>query len=249
MSRPKHENSIEFEVWGDEALFTDILTKTGGEKFSLDYPTYEALKGIVHSIYYKPTIVWVIDAVRIMNPIRRARKGIRTLAMNGKVDRAYYTYLKDVRYQVKAHFEWNDNRPELADDRNENKHHNIAKRALNHGGRRDLFLGTRECQAYVRPCKFGEGVSVFDGTGEINIGHTYHGITYADEAVLKEDEGYMTVRFWNAKMTDGVINFCRPEECPSKRHIHKMEIKPFGKKYNNFVGLEEFKGEEINELE
>ena len=56
-----------------------------------------------------------------------------------------------------AHFEWNDNRPELKQDRNENKHHNIAKRMIIRGGRRDVFLGTRECQGYVSPCEFGEG--------------------------------------------------------------------------------------------
>ncbi len=26
------------------------------------------------------------------------------------------------------------------------------------GGRQDIFLGTRECQGYVKPCKFGEGI-------------------------------------------------------------------------------------------
>lgn len=65
------------------------------------------------------------------------------------------TYLKDVRYQVLAHFEWNDLREELADDRDENKHHNIAMRSVRQGGRRDIFLGARECQAYVEPCEFG----------------------------------------------------------------------------------------------
>ena len=67
---------------------------------------------------------------------------------------SYYTYLKDCRYQVKAHFIWNENRPELEKDRNENKHHNIAKRMIERGGRRDIFLGTRECQGYVSPCYF-----------------------------------------------------------------------------------------------
>jgi len=249
MSKTKFKNSIEFEVWGDEALFSEVLTRTGGEKFSMDYPTYEALKGIVHSIYYKPTIMWVIDEVRIMNPVKRIRKGILTKKHDGSTGRSYYAYLRNVRYQVKAHFEWNDNRPELACDRNENKHHNIAKKALEHGGRRDIFLGARECQAYVKPCKFGEGESVFDNVGEINLGHTYHGITYADEAINEDDKGYMTVRFWDAKMVNGVIKFCRPEQCTVKRHIHKMSIKPFGKENGNFSGLREFKEEEVNGLE
>lgn len=52
---------------------------------------------------------------------------------------------------MRGHFEWNLNRPDLAADRNENKHYFIAKRMLERGGRRDIFLGTRECQGYVEP--------------------------------------------------------------------------------------------------
>ena len=37
-------NSIEFKVWGRYALFTDPLTRIGGEKCSYHIPTYESLK-------------------------------------------------------------------------------------------------------------------------------------------------------------------------------------------------------------
>ena len=60
-------NSIEFKVWGRFALFADPLTKIGGEKCSYHIPTYEALKGIAKSIYWKPTLIWVIDEARVMN--------------------------------------------------------------------------------------------------------------------------------------------------------------------------------------
>src|SRR5699024_6388940 len=107
----------------------------------------EALKGILSSVYWKPTIIWYIDAVRVMNPIQTEVKSIRPIKYQHGLkeagnDLAYYTYLKQVQYQVKAHFEWNDNRPELAGDRNENKHHCIARRMIERGGRRDIFLGT-----------------------------------------------------------------------------------------------------------
>ena len=36
-------------------------------------------------------------------------------------------------YQVQVHFEWNEHRPELACDRNENKHYAIAKRMVERG--------------------------------------------------------------------------------------------------------------------
>lgn len=246
MSKEIYRNTVEFQVSGDYALFSDILTRPGGEKMSYPIPTYEALKGILSSVYWKPTIIWIIDSVRVMNRIRTVRKGIRPLKYGGGNDLSYYSYLSDVCYQVRAHFEWNMNRPELEKDRNENKHHNIAKRMIERGGRRDIFLGTRECQGYVEPCHFGEGKGYYDESGEIPYSIMYHGITYADEAVLPVDIGKMTVRLWSPIMKDGVIDFIRPEECEIKRHIKDMSVKAFGEEIDNFVGLDEFgKGDEI----
>lgn len=240
----KYRNTVEFQVEGEYALFSEPVTRVGGEKCSYHIPTYEALKGILQSCYWKPTLIWLIDEVRVMNPIQTETKAIRPLNFSGGNDLAYYTYLKDVCYQVKAHFEWNLNRPELAQDRNEHKHHNIARRMIDRGGRRDIFLGSRECQGFVTPCVFNEGKGAYDEmNGEINYGFTYHGITYPDEAVLEEDRGKMTVRFWNPVMRNkGIVKFLRPEECEKKRHIKAMDMKPFGEK--NFSGLEEFAGEE-----
>lgn len=249
MEKPIHRNSVDFCVHGSYAMFSDVLTRASGEHCSYVIPTYEALKGILHSVYYKPTIVWKIDSVRIMKPIQTERKGIRPIKYSGGNDLAYYTYLTDVCYQVRAHFEWNYNRPELECDRNEHKHHNIARRMIKRGGRRDVFLGCRECQAYVEPCIFGEGKGYYDDSGEIRYSLMYHGITYADEAENPEDKGKMTVRFWQPIMVNGVIDFIEPKDCTIKRHIKDMEIKPFGREHNNFSGLDEFVGGEADELD
>ena len=91
-------NGIEFEVTGRKGLFTCPEFKVGGEKCTLQIPTYEALKGITKSIYWKPTITWVIDAVRVMNPIRMESTGIILPKMkSNKNDIAIYTYLKNCR--------------------------------------------------------------------------------------------------------------------------------------------------------
>jgi CRISPR-associated protein Cas5d len=116
-----NRNTIEFRVWGRFALFTDPLTKIGGEKCSYHIPTYEAIKGIAKSIYWKPTFVWVIDEARVMKRIRTQTKGTKPLEYGGGNTLAIYTFLADVEYQVKAHFEWNMHRPELAEDRNESR--------------------------------------------------------------------------------------------------------------------------------
>ena len=125
--------------------------------------------------------------------------------------------------QIKAHFEWNLHRADLSDDRNENKHYFIAKRMLERGGRRDIFLGTRECQGYVEPCEFGQGPGAYDGTPPIDFGLMLHGITYADE----DGSGQMSERLWRPVMQDGVIQFIRPEDCPVIRPIHKQRTKSF----------------------
>lgn len=240
MKNTRYPNIVEFEVSGDYGLFSDPVMRVGGEKCSYQVPTYEALKGILASVYWKPTLIWIIDAVRVMNPIQTEVKGIRPIKYRGGNDLAYYTYLKDCRYQVRAHFEWNENRPELAGDRNENKHHEIAKKMIAKGGRRDIFLGTRECQGYVEPCVFGEGEGAYDKIPQLSFGLMYHGITYADEAYSKETVGKMTARFWHPVMEKGVITFLRPEECTILKPLLEMEVKPFGQAHNNFTGLREF---------
>ena len=42
----KKRNSVAFEVYAKYALFSDPVTRVGGEKFSYQVPTYQALKGI-----------------------------------------------------------------------------------------------------------------------------------------------------------------------------------------------------------
>lgn len=212
---------MEFEVYAKYGLFSDPITRVGGEKFSYQVPTYQALKGILESVYWKPTFIWIIDAVRVMHKIQTEGKGIRPIKMSGGNDLAYYTYLKDVRYQVLAHFEWNKNRPNLQNDRNENKHHNLAKRNIKKGGRRDIFLGTRECQGYVEPCEFGKGDGFYDDYSELSFGFMFHGIDYPDENTSKNQEGgpsqNFDVRFYNCTMEDGIIIFPTPRDLKIKR--------------------------------
>ncbi len=238
MSKPVHPNLVTFQVSGNYALFTDPITRVGGEKCTYQIPTYEALKGILASVYWKPTLIWYIDAVRVMEPIQTEVKGIRPVKYHGGNDLAYYTYLKHVRYRVLAHFEWNDNRPELAGDRNEHKHHNIARRMIQKGGRRDIFLGTRECQGYVEPCDFDGEAGHYDSTPELSFGLMYHGITYPDEAYSPQTAGKMTANFWYPVMRRGIVTFPRPEECPLHKPLRELEMKPFGA--GNFSGLAEF---------
>lgn len=221
----------EFEVFGPYALFSDPVMRVGGEKSSYPVPTYEAIRGICESIYWKPTIEWVVDDIRVMNPIVTEYKPVKTrIWTSDKYDLHYYMYLKDVRYQVRAHFEFNERQVNMDGDRNPVKHSQIFERALRSGGRYDVFLGTRECQGYVRPCVFGEDDSYYDDIPEIVFGNMLHGLTYPENAYSSQTENALTTRYWTPHMEHGIIHFIRPEDCPVQRKVRAMDINIFPNK-------------------
>lgn len=212
------KNQIDFKVFGRFALFTDPLTKIGGEKMSYHIPTYEAIKGVVKSIYWKPTIIWYIDKIRVVKRIQTQSKSVKPLEYGGGNSLAIYTYLADVEYQVQAHFEWNDQRKDMIEDRVDGKHYAIAKRMVEKGGRQDVFLGTRECQGYVEPCEFGQASGFYDNAGELAYGVMFHGFDYPDETGINE----LHARFWKPVMRDGVIEFPRPDACEITKYVREM---------------------------
>jgi len=238
-------NTIEFRVWGRYAMFTDPLTRVGGEKCSYHLPTYEAIKGICKSIYWKPTFIWYVDELRVMRRIRTQTKGMKPLDYNSTGNTlAIYTYVTGnsqhssdreseegsngpgVEYQVRAHFEWNPYQPALARDRNDGKHFAIAKRSLERGGRQDIFLGTRECQGYAEPCAFGSGKGDYDTNGELQYGLMFHSFDYPDET----GKGRLATNFWRPKLKDGILTFPRPNDTSQilKKDIRAMAPKSFG---------------------
>jgi len=224
------ENKVEFKVYGKYALFTDPLTKIGGEKCSYQIPTYQALKGIMESVYWKPTIVWIIDKVRVVNAIRTQTRSAKPINYGGGNSLSIYTYLSDVEYQVQAHFEWNLQREDMANDRNENKHFFVARRMIERGGRRDIFLGSRECQGYVEPCCFGEGLGFYDQYGELTFDLMFHGFDYPEESGKNE----LYTRFWRPKMDNGLVEFIRPVDCNIRKFVKSMSANPPAS-----IGLEE----------
>lgn len=228
------KNSVEFKVTGRHALFTDPLTRMGGEKCSYHIPTYEALKGILKSVYWKPTLIWIIDEVRIMKPVKTEVKSIKPLDYGGGNTLAMYTYLADVEYQINAHFVWNEFRNDMRADQIDGKHFQIAQRMIEKGGRQDIFLGTRECQGYVEPCCFGEGTGAYDDIGRLDYGIMFHGFDYPDETGKTDENGKpdeagmyrLHSRFWKPIMKKGIIRFIRPEECTMRKFVREMMPNP-----------------------
>lgn len=79
----KYPNVVEFQATGDHALFSDPIMRIGGEKCTYQVPAYEALKGILSSVYWKPTLIWYIGAVRVVSPIQTEVKGVRSVKYHG----------------------------------------------------------------------------------------------------------------------------------------------------------------------
>lgn len=198
------------KIYGSRALVTTPESKSGGEKMTYEIFTREMIKGILDACYFKPTIVNVVDEVRVMNQIESYTQGTRLLLKNYKSDLSAYTYLTDVCYYVKYHFEWNEGRPDLKKDRNMKKHEAITERSLKRGGRRDIFLGVRECFGYIDEIseeEYENDKGFYDNTNR-GFGLMFNGFIYPTEPGGKLYSTYAPIN-----MKNGRIRYPRPEEC------------------------------------
>ena len=62
---------IKLHVWGPLACFTRPEMKV--ERVSYDVMTPGAARGIIEAIHWKPAIVWRIDKIHVLRPIRSAQ--------------------------------------------------------------------------------------------------------------------------------------------------------------------------------
>lgn len=157
---------IKLKVSGDYACFTRPEMKV--ERVSYDVMTPSAARGLLEAIHWKPAIVWVVDAIHVLKPIRfqsirrnevghkapagkiksamraESLEGLRLLVDEDRQQRAS-TVLVDVEYVIEAHFELTS---KAGDEDNEGKHLDIFNRRAAKG---QCFhqpcLGTREFPA------------------------------------------------------------------------------------------------------
>lgn len=78
---------IRLHVWGERACFTRPEMKV--ERVSYDVMTPSAARGLLEAIYWKPSIVWVVDRIHVLKPIRfqsfrRNEVGAKASASNAK---------------------------------------------------------------------------------------------------------------------------------------------------------------------
>ena len=90
-----------------------------------------------------------------------------------------------------------------------------------------MFLGSLECEAFVSPCRFGEGPGYYDDIERKEFGMMYQSYTYPDEAYSEETKGKLTRNYWDPVMKKGIITYPRPSECTHET-IKEMPLKKFG---------------------
>lgn len=222
--REKMERSKDFyiRVKGDYALFVDPSTKGGGEKVSYPICTKQALIGIVDSCYFKPTFVNNVEAVKIINPIKTHVKGIRALLDKYGADLNYYSYLVDVEYLVKFHFKWNESRKDLINDRNMKKHESIMERSIKKGGRRDIFLGTRECVGYIEEVTEEEFLNTesYYNNSKMSLGIMFNQFKYPTNSKEK-----LIAYYSETLMNNGVVTFKDIDKCNIYNEVKDYKFK------------------------
>ncbi|KAF1301089.1 type I-C CRISPR-associated protein Cas5c [Candidatus Enterococcus willemsii] len=209
-------------IKGDYGLISNPSSKGGGEKYSYSTPTKQCLTGIVDALYFKPTFKNIVTEVKVINPIQTEVIGTRALLGNMKADLNYVSYLVDVEYLIRFHMEWDENRPDLVYDRNAKKHEAIMERSIKKGGRRDVFIGTRECVAtaeYITKEEYIQAKSCYDGQ-VISLGIMFQEFEYPTDS-----NEPLKSYFKDTVMKGGIITFGPREKCEIVNELSNYKFK------------------------
>lgn len=209
---------VRLKVWGDYACFTRPEMKV--ERVSYDVMTPSAARGILEAVYWKPAIRWVIERIRVLNPIRfdtirrnevagklpftkvtaamrDGSKTVQTFVDEDRQQRASLV-LRDVAYVIEANFDFTGD-----EDRNSAKHKEMFERRVAKGQCfHRPYLGCREFPAQFEPVVGSVPAPHECLKGERDLGFMLHDIDFADN---------MAPRFYRPTMADGVIEVPHPE--------------------------------------
>ena len=207
---------VKVRVKGKYACFTRPEFKT--ERVSFDVMTPSSARGILEAIHWKPAIVWRIDRIHVLNPIRfdtirRNEVGskipMRTVqgAMKSGGELGLFVendrqqrgtqLLRDVDYVIEAHF---DLTTRAGQEDNQGKHLDIFNRRLAKGQCHHMpCLGCREFAAEVMPLEGGIPVSSL--VGETDLGWMLYDLVYPEPG----NNGEITPQFFRARMLNGIM--------------------------------------------
>lgn len=214
---------IDLEVWGPYALFSRPEFKV--ERMSYDIMTPSAARGILEAIYFHPGMVWVIDKIKVLSPIRFTNvrrnevksklqaRSARTV-MSGSNQLVYIntsediqqrasTLLRDVHYIISAHFELTDQATPMD---NKNKFYAIAMNRIKKGQCfQQPYMGCREFPAYYQPADPGVTYNIPDElAGEHDFSYMFYDFNYSDPMHIEP-------QFFRAILKDGVLDLSECE--------------------------------------
>lgn len=147
--------SITLEVYGDFAMFTSPTSKV--ERVTYDVPTPSAIRGLLDSIYCKPTeFYWQVEKIEVLKPIKFVRyrtnevKNVLTagadyinLSDSSNRTQRYNVALRDVRYRITASIIKQEQSPVVLKHLYDQASRRINKKQCF----RQPYLGIKECSA------------------------------------------------------------------------------------------------------
>lgn len=213
--------SFTIEVWGDYAMFTRPEFKV--ERYSYDVMTPSAAIGFLKAIYSDPGFAYVIDRIRVLNPIRYMnickneienlkvksgnvkrflKDGVVMKEIDGNKNRIQRRnqVLCDVRYIIEAHVQNTEKAYPGKTPWGTEKM--ITERISKGKFYKQPYLGCREYTGYFAPCNAippcPESLR-----GEMEFGFMLWGKDYSDPQDARS-------QYFNAVLKDGVLNVPPP---------------------------------------
>lgn len=211
---------IKLKVWGDYACFTRPEMKV--ERVSYDVMTPSAARGILEAIYWKPAIVWEVDRIHVMKPVRfdnirrnevlgkipvesvknafQGREAVLFKDSNDERVQRASLVLRDVCYYIEAHFNMTD---KAGPEDSVEKHYNVALRRMRKGQCfHHPYFGCREFPVQF---EFVEGgIPKSELVGKKDLGLMLWDIDFAHD---------MKAIFYRAEMNEGVIDVQKCLSC------------------------------------
>ena len=229
-------STVELEVWGEHALFTRPENKV--ERMSYPVMTPSAARGILEAIYWKPEITWIVDYIRVLNPIgwmslrrnevsrksnfseayeaHKAGRPLPSLNVEDCRQQRHALVLRDVRYVIGAHFIVNTSHLPGRDE-SENtatKHFEIFTRRVERGQHfAQPYFGCREFPAHYRVPQYPVLDNLPEEARNQDFGYMLHDLVYNQDPETKITES-ATPRVFYAKMRDGLITIPPFSRCP-----------------------------------
>jgi CRISPR-associated protein Cas5d len=235
---------VRLKVWGDYACFTRPEMKV--ERVSYDVMTPSAARGILEAIYWKPAIVWAIDRIHVLNPIRF--ENIRRNEVAGKIPiRNIAAAMKDgaspvetfieesrqqratmvlcnVSYVIEAHFVFTG-----SEDNNAAKHKEMFDRRVAKGQCfHNPYLGCREFPAYFESVAGEIPRSALEG--ERDLGWMLHDMDFAAESSESSEGDEGKPRRGRKKQETGNRRDIKPHFFCAVMHDGIVEIPPWNGK-------------------